>query len=84
MVFNPAKTEPAMVPTDKAMYAPTGDKYVIFFSPQSSQADKWLISPELTIYDGYELQVTAKSYADTYPETLSLPFQRAAMTLQIS
>lgn len=70
MVFNPAKTEPAMVPTDKAMYAPTGDKYVIFFSPQSSQADKWLISPELTIYDGYELQVTAKSYADTYPETL--------------
>lgn len=70
MVFNPTKTEPAMVPTDKAMYAPTGDKYVIFFSPQSSQADKWLISPELTIYDGYELQVTAKSYADTYPETL--------------
>ena len=70
MVFNPSKTTPAMVPTDQAMFAPTGDKYIIFFSPQRSKADKWLISPEISIYDGYELQVTAKSYTDTYPETI--------------
>lgn len=69
MVFNPAATVPAMVPTDPAMVAPDGDKYMIFFSPQSGQADKWLISPEINVYEGYDMKVTAKSYTDTYPET---------------
>lgn len=69
MVFNPAATVPAMVPTDPAMVAPYGDKYMIFFSPQSGQADKWLISPEINVYEGYDMKVTAKSYTDTYPET---------------
>ncbi len=69
MVFNPWNTVPAMLPSDPAMQAPDGEKYVIFFSPQGSRADKWLISPELTIYDGYELKVTAKSYTDQYPES---------------
>lgn len=70
MVFNPWKTTPAMLPTDPAMYAPDGDKYVIFFSPQGAQADKWLISPLITVYDGFELKATAKSYSDVYPETI--------------
>lgn len=69
MVFNPAATVPAMVPTDPAMVAPDGDKYMIFFSPQGGQADKWLISPEINVYEGYDMKVTAKSYTDTYPET---------------
>lgn len=69
MVFNPYKTVPAMVPTDPAIMAPTGDKTVIFFSPQMAQADKWLISPAQTIRDGYVWQLTAKAYAQ-YPETV--------------
>ena len=70
IVFNPSTTTPPMLPTDKAMAPPTGAKEIVFFSPQGAQADKWLISPELNIRDGYKLQVTAKSYAETYPETL--------------
>ncbi len=70
MVFNPWKTTPAMLPDDPAMYAPDGDKYVIFFSPQGAKADKWLISPLITVYDGFELKATAKSYSDMYPETI--------------
>lgn len=69
MVFNPYKTVPAMAPTDPAIMAPTGDKTVIFFSPQMAAADKWLISPAQTIRDGYVWQLTAKAYAQ-YPETV--------------
>lgn len=69
MVFNPYKTVPAMAPTDPAIMAPTGDKTVIFFSPQMAQADKWLISPAQTVRDGYVWQLTAKAYAQ-YPETV--------------
>lgn len=69
MVFNPYKTVPAMAPTDPSIMAPTGDKTVIFFSPQMAQADKWLISPAQTIRDGYVWQLTAKAYAQ-YPETV--------------
>lgn len=69
MVFNPYKTVPAMAPTDPAIMAPTGDKTVIFFSPQMAQADKWLISPAQTIRDGYVWQLAAKAYAQ-YPETV--------------
>lgn len=69
MVFNPYKTVPAMALTDPAIMAPTGDKTVIFFSPQMAQADKWLISPAQTIRDGYVWQLTAKAYAQ-YPETV--------------
>lgn len=69
MVFNPYKTVPAMAPTDPAIMAPTGDKTVIFFSPQMAQADKWLISPAQTIRDDYVWQLTAKAYAQ-YPETV--------------
>lgn len=70
MVFNPWKTSPAMLPTDEAMRAPDGDKFVIFFSPQSGKADKWLISPLVDIYGNYEFKVTAKSYdGNYYPES---------------
>ena len=69
LVFNPWQTTPAMLPTDATMQAPTGNKYIVFFSPQRAQADKWLISPELDIHDGYAFTVTAKSYTDNYPES---------------
>lgn len=69
MVFNPWNTTPAMLPTDAAMQAPTGDKYINFFSSQKAKNDKWLISPELTVRDGHMLTVTAKSYSEAYPET---------------
>ena len=66
MVFNPKTTVPSMV-GDQAILAPTGDKTVIFFSPQRAAADKWLISPAQVIREGYEWHVTAKAYS-TYPE----------------
>ena len=70
MVFNPWKTKPAMLPTDQAVAAPTGDKTVIFFSPQRVEADKWLISPLIDINEGYQLSVTAKGYEASYPESM--------------
>ncbi|MCH5176398.1 MAG: choice-of-anchor J domain-containing protein [Prevotellaceae bacterium] len=70
MVFNPWNTVPAMLPTDNAVAAPTGDKTVIFFSPQRMQADKWLISPEYAIRDNFKLNVTAKGYESLYPESI--------------
>lgn len=69
IVFNAWKTVPAMLPTDNAMYAPDGDKYIVFFSPQRAKADKWLISPLVDIYNGYQLKATAKAYT-TYPESI--------------
>ena len=70
MVFNPWSTTPPMLPTDPAIAAPTGDKTVIFFSPQRVKADKWLISPLLDIHDAYELSVSAKGYSSMYPESM--------------
>ena len=69
IVFNAWKTVPAMLPKDQAMLAPDGDKYIVFFSPQRAKADKWLISPLVDIYDGYQLKATAKAYT-TYPENI--------------
>ena len=71
MVFNPWHTSPPMLPDDPAIAAPTGDKTIIFFSPQRAQADKWLISPLLDIRDGYLLSVKAKAYEPMYPETMT-------------
>ena len=70
MVFNPWNTKPAMLPTDAAIKAPTGDKTVIFFSPQGKEADKWLISQPFEIYENYEFRITAKGYTAMYPEIL--------------
>ncbi len=69
MVFNPWSTTPPMLPTDPAVQAPSGDKTVIFFSPQRSKADKWLISPAIDIHEGYTLLATLKSYDAMYPES---------------
>ena len=69
MVFNPYKTTPAMAPTDPAIMAPDGDKTVVFFSPQTVQADKWLISPAQKINEGYVWRLTAKGYS-IYPEII--------------
>ena len=70
MVFNPWNTEPAMLPTDQAIAAPTGDKTVVFFSAQRAQSDKWLISPLVDIHDGYQMSVKAKAYSSMYPEEM--------------
>lgn len=70
MVFNPWKTTPAMLPTDPAIAAATGDKSIIFFSPQMAKADKWLISPAVEVRPGYYFQVKAKGYTSLYPEQL--------------
>ena len=69
IVFNPNTTVPAMLPTDKAMKAPTGDKQIVFFSPQRGMADKWLISPEIEVHDNYVVEFTAKAYS-IYPESM--------------
>lgn len=70
IVFNAYKTTPAMLPTDPAMTPTSGEKEIVFFSPQGKMADKWLISPQLDIRDGYVLRVAAKAYASLYPESL--------------
>ncbi len=70
IVFNPWKTQPAMLPTDNAVQAPTGDKTIAFFSPQRAKADKWLISPPVDIREGYTLTTTMKSYDAMYPESV--------------
>lgn len=67
MVFNPYKTVPAMAPTDQAIIPPTGEKSIIFFSPQMATADKWLISPAQEIREGYVWTLSAKAYT-IYPE----------------
>lgn len=72
MVFNPWKTEPAMLPTDAAIAAPDGDKSVIFFSPQMARADKWLISPLFEIRDRYKVSFLAKAYSPVYPESMEI------------
>ncbi len=71
MVFNPYQTQPAMAPTDNAVIPPTGEKSVIFFSPQQYTADKWLIAPAQDIRDGYEWSFAVKAYSN-YPETFEL------------
>ena len=73
IVFNPWTTSPSMMPLDAtAMTPPSGQKQIVFFSPQGKQADKWLISPQMAIMDGYVMKVTAKSYSDIYPETIEM------------
>jgi len=69
IVFNPYTTTPAMLPADAAMTPTSGNKEILFFSPQGKQADKWLISPQLEIREGYVMRMNAKSYSDVYPET---------------
>ena len=71
MVFNPWNTVPAMLPTDQAVAAPTGDKTVIFFSAQRGLSDKWLISPLFTINRAYEMSIKAKGYEASYPEAMA-------------
>lgn len=72
MVFNPWKTVPAMLPADKAIAAPEGDKSVIFFSPQMAKADKWLISPLIEVREGYAVSFKAKAYSAMYGESLEI------------
>lgn len=68
MVFNPFSTQPSME-SDVAIYAPDGVKSVLFMGPQKAVADKWLISPAITVREDYEWSLVAKAY-DIYPETL--------------
>lgn len=72
MVFNPYATTPAMAPSDVAAVAQSGEKAVIFFSPQQAAADKWLISPAQTVMDGYVCRISLKAYSEAYPETFEL------------
>ena len=65
LVFNPKATNPAMT-NDAAVLAPDGDKTVVFFSPQQSGANKWLISPQQTIRENYVVRFAAKAYTDAY------------------
>lgn len=71
LVFNPWNTVPAMLPTDQAIAAPTGEKMIMFNSAQGGQSDKWLISPLQEIRDGYVVKFLAKAYS-IYPETMQI------------
>lgn len=80
MIFNPWKTSPAMLPADPAVAAPTGDKTVIFFSPQRAVANKWLITPPLTIRSGFSFTMKAKGYTNQYPESMEICISTDAST----
>lgn len=71
MIFNPLATTPSME-ADGAMLAPFGDKYVAFFSAQQGQSNDWLISPRITVREGYVLRFVAKSYDPMYTETIRI------------
>lgn len=71
IVFNPWNTVPAMMPTDLAVMAPTGDKTVAFFSPQSNGANKWLVSPKVMVREDFVCRITAKAYA-AYTESMEV------------
>lgn len=72
MVFNPWSTYPPMLPSDPAIAAVTGDKSVIFFSPQRYAANKWLISPAITVRSGFVFTMKAKGYTNQYPESMEI------------
>ncbi|MDE6125866.1 MAG: T9SS type A sorting domain-containing protein, partial [Muribaculaceae bacterium] len=80
MVFNPYKTVPAMMPTDPAIAAVTGDKSVIFFSSQMAKSDKWLITPPISIRDQFRISFKAKGYTSMYTESLELCISTEAST----
>ena len=65
LVFNPTATNPSMT-SDAAILAPDGDKTIAFFSPQQSAANKWLVSPLLTIRENYIVRFAAKAYTNAY------------------
>jgi hypothetical protein len=71
LVFNPWKTEPAMLPSDPAIAAPTGDKMILFCSAEMATSDKWLISPAVDIRDGFQVSFLAKAYS-IYPESMEV------------
>ncbi len=77
IVFNPWNTVPAMLPEDPAIAAYDGNKSIAFFSAQQATNDKWLISPEIGVYDGFSLTFHAKAYAAQYPETLEVYWAKA-------
>lgn len=80
MVFNPYKTVPAMLPTDQAIAAVTGDKSIVFFSSQRAKSDKWLITPAINIRDNFRFSFKAKGYSSMYPESLELCVSTEAST----
>lgn len=80
MVFNPYKTVPAMLPSDPAIAAATGDKSVIFFSSQMAKSDKWLITPPITIRENFRFSFKGKGYTSMYTESLELCISTEAST----
>ena len=71
LVFNPWTTTPAMMPGDPASGAVSGNKQIVFFSPQQSGADKWLVSPSIHVYDNYVVRFVTKAYSE-YVESLDV------------
>lgn len=70
MIFNPEETTPQLS-VDEAFAAVFGKKFVLFQGPANAQADKWIISPEIKVYDDYEWSIIAKAYT-IYPETIQM------------
>lgn len=66
IIFNPSKTEPPL--TDDPKYlAHSGDKYAACFSAKNvSSNDDWMISPEVTLGEGYSLTIYIRSLSDDY------------------
>lgn len=62
-VFNPSQTAPSIVDTHPAQ---DGAKYAVAIQYTSTNDDKWLISPEVSINETSELSFWAKSITDAY------------------
>lgn len=63
MVFNPSLTVPSIVATHPAH---TGDKYAVAVQYESTNDNKWLISPQITPTEGSELSFWVKSITAQY------------------
>ncbi len=71
MVFNPWSTTPSMMPTDVGMTPTSGNKEIVFFSPQSHGANRWILSPPVTVRENFVVRFNAKAYS-SYPENLTV------------
>lgn len=71
LIFNPYATVPQTT-EDDFFCALSGKQYVVFMSPQQSQADDWLIAPKQTIGEDYVVRFYARAYSAAYNELLEV------------
>ncbi len=65
IIFNPYETEPPAV-ADERFLPFNGRKYAACFAARQRRNDDWLISPQISLGQGYELSFAAKAFSHAY------------------